>query len=272
MTPGHRPVAAGSAFVGACLTRYEAWPVTAALIGLAGIAMLRRGVPPATAGMRLLRLSAFPLAAILAFLVLSRATVGEWFVTGASSCRRTLPTADRSLTFEQVWRGLAADHRTMARGCSPPLAGWGVARRSAHPGAGTSLLARAHGNISPAVVRASSTATRFAFATWWRSSPQWRSDVGLLRGLGCRGRHGSWPPVLVGGLATFSAPPLSSKAPMVLEAQWDRPFSVGRQAVTRCLAPAFRRPDEKILASHGTLLPTTCRNCRGGLRPQRLHP
>src|SRR5262249_11679946 len=35
------PVAAGAALAAACLTRYEAWPITAATVALAGVAALR---------------------------------------------------------------------------------------------------------------------------------------------------------------------------------------------------------------------------------------
>jgi len=40
---------------------------------------------------------------------------------------------------------------------------------------------------------------------------------------------------------------------MVVEAQWDVPNSRARQAVTACLRSQFKRPDEKILASMGSL-------------------
>jgi hypothetical protein len=48
-------------------------------------------------------------------------------------------------------------------------------------------------------------------------------------------------------------PPISAQAPMVQEAQWDVPNSLGRQAVTTCLSGEFVRPDDKILASMGSL-------------------
>ncbi|HSK11433.1 MAG TPA: glycosyltransferase family 39 protein, partial [Vicinamibacterales bacterium] len=74
--------AAGAAIVLACLTRYEAWPVTAAALGLAAIAFLRRGVPPREAGVEVARLALYPVLTVIAFLVQSRLTIGKWFVTG----------------------------------------------------------------------------------------------------------------------------------------------------------------------------------------------
>jgi hypothetical protein len=47
-------------------------------------------------------------------------------------------------------------------------------------------------------------------------------------------------------------PPLTPRAAMVAEAQWDRPNSAARMQVTTCIA-ARRRPGEPILASMGSL-------------------
>jgi hypothetical protein len=52
-------------------------------------------------------------------------------------------------------------------------------------------------------------------------------------------------------LALVETPPFSSRAPMVLEAQWDRPRSAGRRLVTECLAHDYDQ--QPILASMGTL-------------------
>ena len=49
----------------------------------------------------------------------------------------------------------------------------------------------------------------------------------------------------------LAARPLDQSAPMILEAQWDRPNSIGRRAVTGCLVRAYR--GEPILASMGAL-------------------
>ncbi len=51
--------------------------------------------------------------------------------------------------------------------------------------------------------------------------------------------------------AAVEARPFDSQAPMVLEAQWDRPNARGRQAVTACLVRDYH--GEKIMASMGSL-------------------
>jgi hypothetical protein len=72
---------AGVALFLACWTRYEAWPVTGALLALALMARLRLGEKPRSAFSDVVRLARYPLLAVFAFLLLSRATVGEWFVS-----------------------------------------------------------------------------------------------------------------------------------------------------------------------------------------------
>jgi hypothetical protein len=66
----------------ACLTRYEAWPITVAALVLALVALVRSGTATKTAVGRVAVLATFPAAAVLAFTVLSRLTVGRWLVTG----------------------------------------------------------------------------------------------------------------------------------------------------------------------------------------------
>jgi hypothetical protein len=53
------------------------------------------------------------------------------------------------------------------------------------------------------------------------------------------------------GLAVFEQPPLDPKAPMVVEAQWDRPNVVVRRHVTDCLRAGFQH--DTIMASMGSL-------------------
>ena len=70
--------------------------------------------------------------------------------------------------------------------------------------------------------------------------------IGLLRG---------WARQLAAAAAVlwlaFNVRPLDAHAPMVQEAQWDVPFSLGRRNVTACLMREYR--GELILASMGSL-------------------
>ena len=137
MAPTDPPTAAGVALALACLTRYEAWPITAAAIGAAAVAIATSGQPlgagdPAASP----RLAVYPLVAILAFLVLSRATVGAWFVTGGFF---VADNPDYHRPFKaagSVWWGMRqlngnADRRASA---SPGLGvlAWAIVRDRAH--------------------------------------------------------------------------------------------------------------------------------------------
>ncbi len=73
------PAAALSA---ACMTRYEAWGITGAVVALSFFVLLRRGVPLLRSARAALQLAAWPTIAIVVFSMNSRWVVGEWVVTG----------------------------------------------------------------------------------------------------------------------------------------------------------------------------------------------
>lgn len=64
-----------------CLTRYEGWMLTAAAMPLALFVLLGRHAARAWSIRRFVALAIWPAAAVLGFLCLSKATVGEWFVS-----------------------------------------------------------------------------------------------------------------------------------------------------------------------------------------------
>jgi hypothetical protein len=76
------PARLGWMLAAAMWTRYEAWPVVAAAIAAALFASARLGASRQALVRRAWRLAAWPAAAVLVFLVNSRVTVGDWFVTG----------------------------------------------------------------------------------------------------------------------------------------------------------------------------------------------
>jgi hypothetical protein len=73
--------------------------------------------------------------------------------------------------------------------------------------------------------------------------------VGLLAGLLPRWRALAAAALMAA--AAFELRPLAADAPVVVEAQWDRPNAVVRQAVTECLSPA--RNGQAVMASMGSL-------------------
>jgi hypothetical protein len=54
------PIAATLALAASCLTRYEAWPIAAAIVALAGLVLLRRRAPVHAVISGMVRLAAVP--------------------------------------------------------------------------------------------------------------------------------------------------------------------------------------------------------------------
>lgn len=243
---------AGLALAAACLTRYEAWPFAALLVTLAALARLSRdGRVPATIA-SMLPLVLPPLVGVLAFLLLSRATVGAWFVTGGFYVPDNVANGRPFAALAAVWWGLrhvagtatsvvglvgllaAGVHALRRRPIGPALLAWSLVGCAALP-----WYAFVSGH--PFRIRYMVVLTAAVAA-----------GAGLGLGLLPRRARTAAALVLL-ALAFLEAPPFSASAPMVLEAQWDRPHSLGRRNVTRCLAAGFRRPEEKVLASMGSL-------------------
>jgi hypothetical protein len=76
------PRAAGWITVAACLTRYEAWPITAACFVSSAFAWWRRGQSVRHLVPVFAQLARYPMLTVLGFMIFSRITVGEWFVSG----------------------------------------------------------------------------------------------------------------------------------------------------------------------------------------------
>jgi hypothetical protein len=98
--------AAGWACIAAVLTRYEAFPIVGAAIGLAFVVLLRRGwaIVPALRAVRGLAL--WPAWAIAAFLVNSKVSVGAWFVSGGFFVAENPALGNPWLAWTQVWESL----------------------------------------------------------------------------------------------------------------------------------------------------------------------
>jgi hypothetical protein len=100
------PRAPGLALVAACLTRYEAWPISAMLIALAGLVLIRRGASFPVALAASARLAVFPAMAILLFMANSRWTTGEWLISSGFYIPENDALGRPSLAWEQIQKGL----------------------------------------------------------------------------------------------------------------------------------------------------------------------
>jgi hypothetical protein len=246
------PHAAGAALVAACLTRYEAWPFAAALTALVALACLWRDRDLGVAWSRAWPLGAYVVAAVVAFMCLSRATVGEWFVTGGFFVADKATLGKPLAALLQVWAGI----RHLQGLATLALAGVGLSVLLV-------AVARDRRRAPALLVLALAACAALPWYAFHEGHPfRVRYMVALaaaVAGCGAMGL-GMLPRRLAAlGAAGFAAasllqtPPLSARAPMVQEAQWDVPNSLGRQAVTACLSREFVRPADKVLASMGSL-------------------
>ena len=242
--------AAGTVLALACLTRYEAWPITAAAIGAAALVLATSGQPLDRSARRIGMLALYPIVAGLAFLLLSRATVGSWLVTEGFFVADNPDYHRPFKSIASVWWGLRQlnGNVTVALGvAAAALVVW-VALRDRGRRALVVTFALAGCGALPVYAFYNGHPFRIRYMVVLAMSLAVTSGLGV--GL---------VPRLVQPLAAaavvvaalIETPPLSATAPMVLEAQWDRPHSVGREVVRGCLAR--ERHGEPILASMGSL-------------------
>jgi hypothetical protein len=240
---------AGVTLGAAVLTRYEAWPFAAAILGLAVIAALRQGRTLRDSLVLAGRLAVFPSAAVLAFLVLSRATVGEWFVTSGFFVAENPDLNSPLRSIASVWWGM---HELT----SYPLAVIGAAGlvlvlvrswRSRDVAAWLPALALAAVAALPWYAFVSGHPFRIRYMV--PLLPALGLGVGCAVGLAGRRR----PLVAAAALAAvlLGPRPLDSAAPMVAEAQWDRANQEGRARVAAYLRSHWN--GETIMASMGSL-------------------
>lgn len=238
----------GAIFALACLTRYEAWPITAATAAIAGGVLVRRGVAWTRVINCVGALAAYPLGAVVAFLFLSHATVGAWLVTDGFY---ELEPA----FYRRPLAGIAAVAYGVAALNGYVMLAFGAVALV------ILLRSTVHRIASPLlVVVALAASAALPLYVFWNGHPFrirymvplamfLAAVIGVGVGLLPRGRRLAATIVLL--VAIVETPPLSGRSPMVLEAQWDRPRAIERQRVTACLRDHY--DDTPILASMGSL-------------------
>ncbi len=244
------PTAAGFALSAACLTRYEAWFVTAALVGLAATALFRRGLPSRAVARATADLGVYPVVAICLFFFHSWFTTGAWFVTGGFFVPDDRLHGHPLDAFLAVSYGVRVLVGNVVVGVA--MIGLGaiivgiVKERERAPW--LVLLALTAFMVLPsyAFFEGHPFRMRYMVAPTVAVAVFVGMSVGLLRG-----RLRTIAAIAAGAWLAFTVNPLNAQAPMVQEAQWDRPFSVAREQVTACLMREYHH--EPILASMGSL-------------------
>jgi hypothetical protein len=241
----------GIALALACLTRYEAWPVAVSLLVAAAWARWRRGqhLRAALGGVGVV--AAYPTLAIVAFAVFSRVVVGAWFVGSDFFVPENKAIGDAMMAAKEI--------------------GWGAEMLSAPAlvwigGAGIALA------VIVGVVSRNRAAWLAVLALVGMAAIPWTAFVdghpfrirymvpliaaeaigaGLAAGFSPNRRVRAACAIAVLVVAVYELRPLNASAPMVVEAQWDRPNLPVRDSVTACITQPLG--GEKIMASMGSL-------------------
>jgi hypothetical protein len=226
--------AAGWAIVAACMTRYEAWPICAALLVLSLLALLREGLALSDALRRCLRVAMYPAVALALFSANSRWTTGTWFVPAGFFVPENEALGDASLALEQVRESvyrLSGTAWVWPAYAAAVLIGLSIAR-SRRQAPLLLIFALIGAAIVPwyafyqghpfriryglPLVAACSAITAVGMSTLWR-------PLRIVAALG------------IVGWITLQSSAFDARAPMITEAQRDATNRIGRQAVTAYL-------------------------------------
>jgi len=231
-------------------TRYDAWPVVAAAIAATVFASRRLGASRTLALRRAVSLAAWPAAAVVVFIINSRVTVGQWFVTGGFFVHEPMylrrPLQDLAAIGWGAWQLSTLTTVVIGGLAAVVLAvrGW-LQREHAALLVPVALFAAAavpfYGFFEGHPFR-----VRYMIPVAAACALYAGAAVGIVRQQAVYVLAG-----LLIGITLIQSPPWRQDAPMLVEAQWDLPASGARRAVTSCLADAYR--GEKILASMGSL-------------------
>jgi hypothetical protein len=243
------------------LTRYEGWLVAAALLTVViGITWRRR-----PAGRR--RLWAFPLGAIAAFLLLSRAGTGQWPMSESFF----VPDPELLHSPLVVLRKMEAGLLDLA---GIPLVLAGAAGLLV-------LLRRALSSASVLVFVTPLAAAALPFIAFYDGHP-YRirylvpsvlaaavlASIGVAAVSRFSRAVGFAAAAVLVGLSVWATPPIDRQAPMVTEAQWETPFRLARQKVTAALLE--RDDGSPVLASMGSLAHYMHETSRAGFTLRRF--
>jgi len=254
---GRVPSALGWALLLTMWTRYEAWPIVCAALAVAAFVVWRQAGDPVVAARQIWRLSRWPAAAVLLFLLLSRATVGEWLESDGFYERD--PTYEGQLikSVVAIWWGTHRLSGYFIESAALAAAAWTVWRGLRRADAARCLL--------PVALFAAAALPAYAFHAGHPFRIRYMVPVvaacalfcGLAVGwLHARARRGAgaahWVlAALLIASTIVESPPWNRRSPLLVESGLDAVNSEARRRVTECLAPAYR--GEKILASMGSL-------------------
>ena len=238
---------AGIVLALACLTRYEAWPVTMTAVAIAFWVRWRASVSIAQAIREVLPLGAYSVLAVGSFMIFSRVVIGEWFVANGFFVPENKAQGDLWLVVKEIGWGVEMLSRTWL--VSIGALGLAVAAAMAIGRRPESLLALALLTTAATPLAAFYKGHPYRIRYMVPLLAVQAVGVGLAAGAFRRSRLTA--AAAVAALAVVTLRPLDVSAPMVVEAQWDRPNTAVRAEVTACLQQPLA--GGKIMASMGSL-------------------
>jgi len=228
---GTLPLTPGLALVAACMTRYEAWPITAAIVGTSAIVLLRRNAPIGEVIRACVRLAAYPVLAIVVFLANSRWTVGAWFISSGFYVAENDARGHLSAAWQQVREGayhLSGDALIWSAYAATVLVVLTFVRSRERASLGLVLAPLAAGALPLyAYFQGHPLRVRYSVPLVAAASLVVAAGIGVLPR-----RLRSVAAVVVVALAVSESPPFTRMAPMIVEAQRDAVHRVERQRVT----------------------------------------
>lgn len=241
----------GAWWVAACLTRFEAWPVSGAAVTAAVWARWRGGRSLRDAVLEVAPLALYPVGTALAFAIFSRVVVGQWFVSSGFFVPD--PTHAGPLgAVDAIRAGIVAlSNRWWLWGGAV-----GVVILAAR---GLRIAAAAHGLVAVAV-GAAMAVPWVAFAQGHPYRVRYMVPMIALEAIGAGVAVGALVPrrlvpMLAAGilfaLTVAGSNPLDQHAPMVLEARTDQPHAARRRVVSACITREY--DGTTIMASMGSL-------------------
>jgi hypothetical protein len=239
-------------------TRYEAWPILVSCLIVVAFTLVRRGETLTGVARTTWRLACWPAAAAGLFFVLSRLTVGSWFVSGGFYERD--PTYDglAGKTLLAIWWGTHRLSGYVIEIVALATAAIVGVRALAQRADAARLLAIALFAAASLPALAFFEAHPFRIRYMVPLVAACALFCGIAVGLVSSAPLSRWRPALGRAVAALlvastlvESPPWRRDAPLILEAQLDAVNGRARRDVTACLAPEYR--GEKILASMGSL-------------------
>lgn len=242
------PALVGWVFALACLTRYEAWPITIGSLVAALWVLRRRRVPAARAVCAIGSVAIYPVAAILGFSAFSKVVIGDWFASGFFVPENPSQGHPFEAVRQIVWgvRELSGTGLLIA-------ATAGLLTLAA----GALLIRERAVSLLPIALLGAATVPWSAFVDGHPYRIRYMVPLIVLQAIGAGVAAGSWRRgrqalvVLLLVVAAYELRPMNLSAPMVVEAQWDRPNAEARANVTACLKDGYR--GESVMVSMGSL-------------------